>query len=253
MAELYLKTIDSGDPSGFSDGDIIQAFSNRQVLCHNAQMICNPRNFGFNPDGYRDLTTLTYFMFQEFYQHKFIRISKREVKRIDQDGNEEIFSDTTSQQIYVQEYINRRRRNKNHLIFGSEGKEYWFGGRSDFSQEKIDNLWSHITNQSGLLKKDYQILSLAATPPFTALPIGLDQDLTDKDVIELNSSITKTQLVDGLEQDVIIRKRKNFIVWQDIDLVSPVTVAKVNNINTRIDKRGQYPISLTDYLQVKNV
>lgn len=251
MADLVLKVGDSANPAHYQDGDVICAFTDKHISRVHAEHICKPS--GFNSNGLRDINSMTFKMFSEFYQHRFDRVSNTEVKRTLLVNNSfEIFSDKTAKQIYVQEYIDRRLKHSKHLIFGNTGSEIWFGGRSDFSQTKIDNIWTQITAHTGKLKENHSQWPLGLQEPYDFLPLGITTDLTDAEANELVAPITEIQIIDGVETEVVTKKRKNFIDWQGIKTMSPVSIGKVNNVNTPVDKRAQYPLTLSEHLQVKN-
>lgn len=250
MAEIILKV---GDTPTYQDGDILCAFTDRHISCCHAQNICNPKHAGFKANGLRDIDSLTFKMFSEFYQYKFIRVSKTEVIRFGlQDASVETFSDKTEKQIHVGEYINRRINHPTHLIFGELGGEIWFGGRSDFSQSKIDSLWNHITEKTGKLKEAYNLWPCGTKDIIDHFAVKLDQGISEEIAIDLVTSDTESKEIDGEIVDVVIKKRKNYISWQDIPAISQLTINKIKNPSLAVDGRRKSEINLPSFIRTKS-
>lgn len=251
MAELLLKVGDSLQLNNYFDQDILCAFTDKHISKAWFQNIVSDerRKIGFKSNGLRDTNSLLFSYMNEISIYRFERQNETESLRVNlTTGETQVISDKTVPHSYVDEFIKRRLKSKNHLIFGEIGKEIYFDKTVNFSEEKANNVWSHITAKTGKLKEDHTLWPLGTAEPYDSLPLGLDADLTDNEAIELVKPITELQ--DGKE--VIIKKREKFIPWQEIDTISPLSIAKINNVNTPVDKRVEYPITLSKELQVKN-
>lgn len=144
MAELIINI---NNQSTYEDGDILCAFTDKQVLGTHAQQICHYQHHGFTNDGLRPDGKAKQFL-DCIYQYRFERLNHTQVKRIETDhlGNvlaEEIFGEES---MNVDQFVRRRLKHAKHRIFGTTRAEIWHGGKSDFSQEAIDQAWVIVQN-----------------------------------------------------------------------------------------------------------
>ena len=143
MAELLLKI---GDGANYEDGDCLCAFSDRHIACVHAQMICHPKRATRNSSGLIQPKTLIAAYMREVMEYRFERVSASQVRRVNQRTNErEVFGPS---EIDVRLFLRRRQRKPDHMIFGEDGREIWFGGRSDVSQATMNRVWNIIERRS---------------------------------------------------------------------------------------------------------
>lgn len=125
-----------------------------------AEHACHLKKCGFLPTGRRPIGSLPWHKWELTTQCTFARISKTEVMRYEKaTGETEIFGPLPKwalhngrmrwQNIHAEEYIRARLRHHRHRIFGIPGKEIWHGGRKDFSEKTLLNLWDRITYLTG--------------------------------------------------------------------------------------------------------
>jgi len=149
MAELLLKI---NDGANYEDGDCLCAFSDRHIACVHSQMICSPKKAKRNASGLLEQGSLTWHWMRETYQYLFRRVSASEIVRIDRATNErERFG---PEAIDVRLFIRRRKRQERHLLFGEDGREVWFGGRSDFSAPILQRIWNKIEQDTPHRRND---------------------------------------------------------------------------------------------------
>ncbi len=251
MAEVVTKVGDSIHPLGYKDGDILCAFTDRHISCVHAQNICNSRHIGFKLNGLREIDSLTFKMFSEFCQYKFERISNKEVRRVNLfTGQREIFSDQTDEYIDVDLFIQRRLKHSTHLIFGEVGNEMWFGGRSNFSQRRTNNLWQNISNRTGLIQAYHNLWPLGYQDIRDHFSLRINRDLTDLEAQELVEPEFEDRLIDGRIQSVMIKKRKSWLNRRDILAITDERDSKITDRNEPVDNRSNDVIS-TDIMRVR--
>lgn len=139
MAELLIKI---GDGANYTDGDVLCAFSDRHIACVHAQMICHKDRSQRNGSGWIVRGELSETLLAETMQYRFERISATEVRRVEQATNQsEIFGPS---HIDVRQYLVRRRKHAKNLIFGEDGSEVWYGGRTDYTMPTVRKVWNKI-------------------------------------------------------------------------------------------------------------
>lgn len=138
---LVLKV---GPGSNYRDGDVLAAFTTvdaiRVDLDHRADVRWAGGGVGIPraAQGFaRDFQEMT-------YQYLFQRVSKRQVERFDlKTGESHRFSrvptmvDGRRQHMHVDRYCYDRLKHSMHRLFGRPGREFWFGGVQDRSDENI--------------------------------------------------------------------------------------------------------------------
>ncbi len=153
MAELVLKV---GDGAKYQDGDVLCAFSDLRISHVHLQHLCCADAKGLNKEGlYVDRD------FQELYRSKafryrFDRLSEREFMRTDLVTGEVAIGGNDSPDVGllmdVPLYIARRRRNDPSLLFGPEGKEYWFLDDITPEPAALDELWLAVEDRLAISK-----------------------------------------------------------------------------------------------------
>ena len=156
--EVIVKINDGPSETSCKDGDIVQAFTLNEIYYHHAHQKCNVKNFGFETDGSRTPDPLLIGFLEKTKTYKFERINSNYVKRTNLITNEETILGKTAnengERIDPYQYITRRLKNKNHLMFrAANGFAYWYGkSRSDID---IDAVWNDIETHSDYLKSDH--------------------------------------------------------------------------------------------------
>ena len=142
-------------PEGDSDfqvGDVVHAFNRKRILTVHAEMITNTRNFSFTSQGLREPDTLLDIYLRNAREFKFERVGSTEVKKINlATGEETIIGNEPNEEgehMDVPFYIQRRLKHERHLIFGQPGREYWYGGSENITEEKLDRIWDAIEEKT---------------------------------------------------------------------------------------------------------
>lgn len=231
MAEILLKITDGAN---YSDGDCLCAFNNRHIHCVHAQHICHLDAAGFQPNGLRPNGSLPQRFREKTSQYRFNRISETEVRRTEiATGVQEIFG---PESIDVREFLKRRKKHHRHAIFGVEGEEVWYGGRTDFSQVAVDAVWSEIESHSTNRRRNAE---------FGLWPMGrLDirhhlavrfADFTDDEAQglvapQLELDLNGDPVLDADGREVVIAKRNINVDWRN-ELLDDLGVTEAQVLN----------------------
>lgn len=186
MAEIILKI---GSSELWDDGDVVEAVNDKLTSATHAEILADPRKEGFNSHGLRP-NGLGKAYLDCVYQYRFERVSKTEVTRIELDitgapilDSQELFG---PESINVEEFVLRRYRNPNHKLFGTRGKEVWYGGISSNGEDVLSNVWDNIETYTENSRADNQFkyfpLGSLDKKHFLAVPMEnfIDEALTEK-------------------------------------------------------------------------
>ena len=264
--EIVVKVNDGSSLSSYRDGDIVQAFSMRRIYAHHAHHKCHVRNFDFTTDGMRVADPLLVKFLEKTNTYKFERLNSNDVKRTNLiTGEESIFNTTPNdngERINVYQYVSRRLKNKNHLIFRSNGLEYWYGkSRSDID---VDSVWNDIETHTNFLQSDHIHFPLSNTEKRMFLPMsccthGHSHDHTDLpihnacldctcgcDTSECSNDFISERLSSisiahnvGTDEEYneTIHKRKYQVPYWDFTSVLSLNVDDIRNRNKEVDLR----------------
>ncbi len=158
--EILVKINDGPSSTSYKDGDIVKAFSNKQIhLCH-AEIICNVKNFSLDPvTGLRVNNSLLMKFLEKTSLYKFERVNSNEVVRTNLITNQQDIlspkSNANGHRINAYEYISRRLKSPRHKIFGSSGREIWYGNSISKSDQVVDSIWNDIETHTDKLKVNH--------------------------------------------------------------------------------------------------
>lgn len=243
MAEIVIyPTDDNGPDERYQDGDIVCAFTDRRIgKCH-ADVICHHVKSGFNRDGLRP-DGLAKIYHELLYTYRFERLSRLEVKRTNLiSGSTDILSGSPNGKnefIDVPLYLARATRHPRHKIFGSVGREVWYGGRERAdTEQKVDALWAMIEGNTVHRRRDFSHwpLSDRELRRFLALPV---MNMTESDASRAENSERNTNEdqpgFDSSTRPFITRKRRLFVLWRELGVSS----IDVIDQSKRLDLREQ--------------
>ena len=264
--EIILKINDGPDASSYKDGDIIQAFSMQNIYYCHAQHKCHVRNFDFTTDGMRVADPLLVKFLEKTNTYKFERLNSNDVKRTNLiTGEEGILNNTPNdngERINVYQYVSRRIKNKDHVIFRSNGLEYWYGkSRGDID---VDAIWNDIETHTDFLQSDHIHFPLADIEKRRFLPMsccthGHSHDHTDLpvhnacldctcgcDTSECSNDFISERLSpifivhdEGSDEEYneITYKRKYQVPYWDLASILSLDVDNIRNTNKEVDLR----------------
>ena len=233
VASFALKI---GNSSTYEDGDIVDAFNTRRVRCVYAQHLCKAHDL-------REMFLLKTCQFQ------FVRVSKREVKRIAlATMAEDILSDKPNEAgeyIDVPLYVARRLKGQRHCIFGAPGKEVWYGGKCDHSNAAMTAVWAEIETRTPEREADYMLWPFTDAELKQHLVMPVD-DFSDAELIEYKNPLrepTGKVSDEGHPLYRIVKKRKHFVDWQaDLGLTAKEQT-DLQDANKRIDCQHPFGVN----------
>ena len=269
--EIVVKVNDGPSSTSYKDGDIVQAFSMQGIYARHAQHKCHVNNFGLTTDGSRSADPLLIKFLEKTRTYKFERLNSNDVKRTNLiTGEEGIFNTTPNdngERINVYQYVSRRLKNKNHLIFRSNGLEYWYGkSRSDID---VDSIWNDIETHTNFLQSDHIHFPLSDIEKRMFLPMsccahGHAHDHTDLPVHNacldctcgcvlsessnefIGERLSSILIVhdEGTDEEYneILHKRKYQVPYWDLTSTLSLDVDDIRNTNKEVDLRK--PLSL---------
>ena len=248
IAELAIKV---GAGSSYQDGDIIAAFNSRRIRCIHAQHICHVKNAGGGIGILRDNTHVARDFFEHTHQYRFERVSKTEIKRITLADLSEVVIDGTPkrvdgkrQHMDVEAFVRRRLAHDRHRMFGADGAEIWYGGRTDMSNAAMTLVWNAIESKTANREVDFPLAPAGRQDLISHLFVTVD-DFDETVATDLVSS--ELDLTDP-DNPITIKKRRRHIVWRDS--IPSNDHADVENKERKYDKRAtMIPLVRTDVVK----
>jgi hypothetical protein len=253
--EVIVKINDGPVASSYKDGDIIQAFTLDEIYYHHAQQKCHVKNFGLETNGSRTPDPLLINFLERTKTYKFERINSNYVKRTNLiTGEETILGKTPNEdgeRINPYEYITRRLKNKNHLIFrAANGFAYWYGkSRSDVD---INAVWNDIETYSDHLKSEHSSFPFSDIEKryFAAINTSGRSYTGDSFTrVELSGDTVHTRQEIALESPpeeipedydpVFVAKRRWFVPYWDLTTSLGTSVDDLRNPNKECDCRKE--------------
>lgn len=247
MAEIVLKV--KNDGGSYDDGDILCAFSDRRISDVHVQHICNPKEYGFNSDGLRDMDTLLEIHLQNVMEFRFERVSETELTRHSlRNGEVDLISNIPNDSgecMDVELYLKRRKGHARHKIFGSIGSEIWYGGNTRSTEKSLDKVWGDIEDRTGDKKSNHPLFPTSDI--VKAHFLGLSVDPFDD--IEGNELVASETEKNG-DEIVIIEKRKFKVDYREMKVISVETQAHIQDMKVLVDVRGANKINLRSEIAI---
>ena len=151
-------------------------------------------------------------------------------------------------------FVERRLKHEKHAIFGLAGKEIWYGGRIDTSHERLDLVWSKISELTGRLESEpeFQLWPMQRLDLMHHLALPVD-DFDDAEAEALVAPVLDTS---DPENPVVLHKRARHVAWRDLfpmDIPPTTGEADVLDIKKSVDVRGRTagPLRRSQIVQTK--
>jgi len=223
------------------NGDIIYAFNNRRILQIHAYVICWPRVNGLKVGGYitgQPFAPLLEKYLAHIHPWKFIRTGMTHAKAIalrDMPDKgilkgQEVDASKTAD---INNYVFRRRVKGKQPLFGTNGREIWYGGRSDLSVACINKIWDDIENDTPKVRVDHMRMPLDNTTRNCHLWIPVP-DFTDDERHSYEEAVHDNTDPKNL---VLKKHRKRKIDWENLPRLSGDTITKIKNPDIPMDMR----------------
>jgi hypothetical protein len=249
MAELmlFVELKDRPKHRKFDDGDIFEAKNNRKILCDHTQRICNIKRVGFKSNGLRDVESLPFQMALLTSQYRFDRVSQYEVLRTDLFTNEQ--QKFGLPEIDVPLYLKRRLNHDRHKIYGETGSEIWFGGKTDSSQTKLNQVWNEIEERTERRRNQYQ--ESRPNPSMLKKYMFVEtEDFDDERAGILVSPLVNPELeLDDPEYQ--IKERKHNVRYKDLSIVKGKDLQDIRDIRKPTDFRKKKRFKEIDICEEK--
>lgn len=240
MAELLLKV---GDGAGYEDGDVIAAINDRQIRRVHAEMICRPRLAdGRRVGGFLAGTQpLLQTFLEAVFQYRFQRVAETAVLRTERATGQTMLCSADAidarARIDAARYVKLRKKAGKKPLFGTEGREIWYGGRTDFTPAALDIVWGHIETHTPHRAEDFLRWPLGRLDARHHLAIAVD-DFDNEVAAEMVEPLTRPADPGkaGLPHE-ILKKRRHRVRWQDLPGLSPKTSRDVLDRSKAVDIR----------------
>jgi len=246
MAEIYIHVGSGGpDESSYSDGDVIQVFTDCCIKSRNCQNIINPWDFHRNSHGLLDLGTLQQRYYELTHEYRFERIGNT-VKRIDLlNSKEQDVSINMDIPIFMSDRYRtwKKKQRRGKPMFGSKGKEVWYGGEIDHSEPVFDKLIIDIKNKMGKTDSDFD--SFKGATKTLKYHLGLKINNLKRSEADAMTAEVKDQ--DG----TVITKRTNKVSWKEIGEISGNSINRILDKDIKVDLRSKGLHLLEDIVQQK--
>lgn len=201
-----------GEGSNYEDGDILQSFNRRRIGLVHAEHIGHITKAGGGKLVHRSYDTIARRLREKIYQYEFKRVSTNFIKRTNLwTGESKIIGkkvDEDGDAMDVPLFISRRLKHDKHVIFGSPGKEVWYGGKRKIDSDNVDVLWDQIQEHTPYLRKDHELWPVGNIDCKNHLNIKVD------DFNEKTASLFQSSICD--EKGRILHKRAHNVLWQEL-------------------------------------
>ena len=243
----------SVNPLGYHDQDASIVYNGRDISEHHIKRILDHRSDAAARSSVTNLLVLgTHFedFFIQTHENRFRRVGFDACERFNLRTREAkivtSIPDTDGEFMKVSEYVNKRRRRKDHRLFGDNGSEVWYGGHQDFSNAVLNRLWGIIQGSTSERRIDNEFYPYSINE-FRKNLILPFEDMTDAEKESLlESDYDDPSDLIGRE---MTRKRKRKIVFRDLSL--GVEIEDVENRSKKVDVRGRTPFTRSEGVENK--
>ena len=170
------------------------------------------------------------------HQYRFERVSLTEMKRTNLwTLEQEILSNVPNakgEAIHLKEYIARRVGSGKMPLFGTEGAERWYGGRTDATHERLDEVWLEIEARTPKRETDYAGSPFGDHRKYLVISVDDFDDETGGQLVE--------PLVDESdpENPVAAKKRKRHVAWRNLrDVVEADVLDKQKEVRIEMVRK----------------
>lgn len=215
--QMLIKVGDSGNPKGYKDGDVVDAFSELRIGYTHVEML-------FKQHG------LTRTFAHETHQYMFTKygdgVSRLDLVNLTEDYLTDQPNDK-GEYIHVQEYITRNPKK----IYTVLGKQLWYGKPLTPTEERLDTLWEILAATAGKMRENYADWPVTDLEKCHFLPVsccGTGHLSNGTVCTKKGSVIDRTG-----DEPVLVARRKWFVPYWDLGY----DVDKVRNMEQSYDCR----------------
>lgn len=252
--EILIKVGDSGSPTGYKDGDIVEAFSTDRILKTNAETICSSTDRQWDDvSGLNTSGTIHEARLIISSEYKFVRTGNNVERTNLITGEVTVHNKTTDERIDVDEYLRRRLRSASHNIFGGTGSEHWYGGSVNYDAQ---TLWDEIESLSDNLRLNHKHWPLSIAEQTFFLPISCCGHHGNEDDISYSTAEQRTHSItedNGTPEPILIARREWMVPYWDLASDLGVNVDEVRNSGMTVDARLDSGSPHLDDIEVNKV
>ena len=252
--EILIKVGDSGSPTGYKDGDIVEAFSTDRILKANAETICSSTERQWDDvSGLNTSGTIHEARLVISSEYKFVRTGYNVARTNLITGEVTVHNKTTDERIDVDEYLRRRLRSASHNIFGGTGSEYWYGGSVNYDSQA---LWDEIESKSDHLRVNNKHWHLTPAEQIFFFPISCCGRHGHEDDISHPTAELRTHIVledNESMEPIVLAKREWMVPYWDLATEFGVNVDDIRNPAMAVDARLESGSPHLDDVEVNKV
>lgn len=201
----------------YEDGDVLCAFSRRRIRDVHAQHICDQRHVARNRDGWLPLDCLTRRYLEATCEYRNERIARQAVMRTNLfTGDADVITDRLNargEATDVEMYLRRRAAHRDkegtpkNLVFGTDGAEVWYGGRTRAGDAQLDQVWTQIEQHSPFREVAHRTYPLSdyERREWLVLPV---EDFTEDEGAAL--------VAPEMDGETTVRARQRSVRWRDL-------------------------------------
>jgi len=249
MADIVAYVGNHRNPFGYRDGDVIRTYSNMRILNTYAQHFCHPTLQLFNSDGLRYPNTLLEIYLANVHQKLFQSISKTHVLCTNLwTGDREIFGPPDGSgkpHVWLQEDLRFKMRHHRHKIFGTKGKEWWYGGPIKINPRTIHKIWCEIEERMGVKRENYNLFPIGYEAMALYVSISVDDFSSEEGELLVSPEF-------GGNRN-IIQKRKHKIQWSQLEGISQSDRNKIRDPSRKYDLRTKFNYLRCDIVEDKSL
>ena len=134
--------------------------------------------------------------------------------------------------INVPAFIRNALKSDRHLIFGTAGNEYWYGGAPIYNHSKMDLVWGEIEGSTAYREANFTNWPLTEIEKKHFLAISVS-DFNE----EAERVFVEPVVVDIGAIKLLQKKRKRFVNWKSIAHSLSRSVKDIENKGIAIDVR----------------
>ena len=228
---VIVKVGTNGPDPGWQDGDIICALNWHRTRCVHVEHICHPQHMTGGKGVRRPLNMIGRLAFLEnVKEFRFDVLNSTQVKRTTLDGGlEEVLPMGTT------EYITRRLQHERHMIFGVEGSEVFYGGKTLSTDANLDTAWDVVEANTGNREEQFDFW------PCGALDLQHHLVLNATDFRDTDRGDFEEQDTDDTDPDnpIMVKRRLRKFEWQQVNGMSAAQIAQVQDRSVPVDIRDR--------------
>ncbi len=240
---------------GFHDSDAIMIYNGRAISQFHVMRICDHRFQAPRSDVSGLLVGGDHFEDYFFHTHRFRfrRVAYDEIEKFNLQTRESKIvtsvKDADGEFCKVAKFVRNRRLRRDHRLFGSIGREVWYGGLKDYSDGSLSTMWGIIEGATSERESNNESFPHSSWDMRKRLVLALE-DMSDVEAQAI-IAVEFDNPIDPLDRRVI-RKRRRRITFRSLPGLG-AAIADIENRGKRIDLRGRSAFTRAQAVALKEV